>query len=240
MIQTRNVRYGPAELSLEGLLAYDDATASKRPVVLISPTIRGRTDFEEEKARELAGMGYAALAIDLYGGGKKVRPPEEARALMDVLNSDRKLLLQRMELALAAASHLPEADSKRLAAIGFCFGGKCVLDLARNGADLAAVASFHGLYDAPGINNETPVKARVLVLHGWDDPLAPPETVVALGQELTRKQARWELVAFGHTGHAFTNPMADGTTKGLRYNPEASALAWERMLAFLKSAFTPE
>lgn len=223
------------------MLAYDDTgAAARRPVVLIAHTIRGRTDFEEEKARELAKAGYLGVAIDLYGGGKQARPPEEARSLMNALNSDRKLLLERMQLALAAVSRVPEADPARMAAIGFCFGGKCVLDLARSGADLAAVASFHGLYDAPGIHNETPVKARVLVLHGWDDPLAPPETVVALGQELTRKQARWELVAFGHTGHAFTNPMADGTTKGLRYNPEASALAWERMLAFLKSAFTPE
>lgn len=239
MIQTRPLHYGPAELALEGMLAFDDALPGKRPVVLLAPTIRGRTDFEEEKARELAKQGYLALALDLYGGGKVVRPPEEARALMDALNNDRSLLLERMQMAFNAASQLPEAEPNRMAAIGFCFGGKCVLDLARSGADLAAVASFHGLYDAPGINRDTPIKARVLILHGWDDPLAPPDTVVALGRELTRKQAPWELVAFGHTGHAFTNPLADGTVKGLAYNAGASERAWGRMCSFLEAAFAP-
>lgn len=238
MIQTRPVAYGPAELGLEGFLSYDDSTPPKKPVVLIAPTIRGRTDFEEEKARALAREGYAALVADLYGGGKLVRLPEEARAQMDALNFDRRLLLERMQLAQAAASGLPEADPLRIAAIGFCFGGKCVLDLARSGAALAAVASFHGLYDPPAIHENTRIKARVLVLHGWDDPLAPPESVVALGQELTRKQAPWELVAYGHTGHAFTNPLANDPAKGLLYNPDANALAWTRMLAWLKAAFS--
>lgn len=237
MIQTRPLHYGPAELALEGMLAYNDAMPGKRPVVLIAPTIRGRTDFEEEKARELAKQGYLALALDLYGGGKAVRSPEEARSLMDALNANRSLLLGRMQLAFDAAGRLPEAELKQIAAIGFCFGGKCVLDLARSGADLAAVASFHGLYDPPDLNQHTPIKARVLVLHGWDDPLAPPESVVALARELTRKQAPWELVAFGHTGHAFTNPMADGTVKGLAFNADASERAWERMCAFLRAAF---
>lgn len=240
MLRTRTITYGPPESGFEGLIACEDSLPAKKPVVLIAHTIRGRTEFEEEKACALAKAGYLGIAMDLYGGGKQVRPPEEARTLMDALNADRKLLLQRMQWALAAARQQPEADPDRVAAIGFCFGGKCVLDLARSGADVAAVASFHGLYDPPDIHWNTPIKAKVLVLHGWDDPLAPPESVVALGQELTRKGASWELIAYGHTGHAFTNPLANDPARGLRYNPEANDQAWARMLGFLRNAFGEE
>ncbi len=237
MLTRTPVAYGDPEDGFEGLMVAGTGQAGPRPVVLVFHTIRGRTEFEEGKAHDLAERGYIGFAVDLYGGGKQVRPPEEARTLMDALNADRKLLLQRMQWALAAARQLPEADPDCVAAIGFCFGGKCVLDLARSGAYVAAVASFHGLYDPPGILPENPIASRVLVLHGWDDPLAPPESVLALGQELTRKGARWELIAYGHTGHAFTNPLANDPEKGLLFNPVSNARAWSRLLGFLRDAF---
>jgi len=237
MMQTREISYGPPENNFRGFLATETGRLGPKPVVLIAHTIRGRTDFEEQKALALARQGYTGFAIDLYGNGKQARNPDEAQALMQSLNTNRKLLLSRMLLALETARSLPGADPSCVAGIGFCFGGKCILDLARSGADLAGVASFHGLYDPPGIHPDTPITAPVLVLHGWDDPLAPPESVVALGQELTRKGARWELVAYGHTGHAFTNPMARDASKGLYYSPEADAKAWARMLGFFKAAF---
>lgn len=237
MLTRTPVAYGGREDGFEGLMVADTGQTGPRPVVLVFHTIRGRTEFEEAKAQDLAHMGYIGFAVDLYGGGKTARSPEECRALMDHLNADRPLLLERIRAALDCARGLPGADTQQVAAIGFCFGGKCVLDLARSGADVAAVASFHGLYDPPGTHPATPIASRVLVLHGWDDPLAPPESVLALGQELTRKGAHWELIAYGHTGHAFTNPQANHPDKGLLFNPVASERAWARMLGFFEDAF---
>lgn len=237
MLRSAPVPYGDPNNGFEGLMVADEGDTQTRPVVLVFHTIRGRTEFEEAKAQRLAEMGYIGFVVDLYGGGKKVRSPEACRGLMDGLNADRQLLLERIRAALYCARGLPGADTQRMAAIGFCFGGKCVLDLARSGADIAAVASFHGLYDPPGFHANTPIAASVLILHGWDDPLAPPESVLALGEELTRKGARWELVAYGHTGHAFTNPLANDPGKGLLFNPVSNERAWGRMLGFFREAF---
>ena len=237
MLTHTPVVYGDPYDGFEGLMVADAGQTGTRPVVLVFHTIRGRTDFEERKAQDLAESGYIAFVVDLYGGGKTARSPEMCRALMDNLNADRNMLWERIRTALDCARGLPGADTRRIAAIGFCFGGKCVLDLARSGADVTAVASFHGLYDPPGFDTGKPMAAKVLVLHGWDDPLAPPDSVVALGQELTRKGARWELIAYGHTGHAFTNPLANDPGKGLLFNPVSNERAWARMLGFFRDAF---
>ncbi len=233
MIRTQSIEYKDASGTYEGTVAYPSGNGGSRPVVLVTPTIRGRTPFEIEKARALAEMGYIGFAIDVYGKDKQGLQPEQARAQMDALNADRAQLLSRMNLALSQARKLGGADAARIAAIGYCFGGKCVLDLARSGAELAGVVSFHGVLDPPGLHADTPIKCRVLVLHGWDDPLAPPQAVVSLAEELTRKGARWELDAYGHTGHAFTNPQANNPDKGLLYNPDVDRQSWQRMKGFL-------
>ena len=233
MMLNQNLEYSDASGTYEGTVVYPSGSGGPWPVVLVAPTIRGRTDFEKEKARALAAMGYIGFAIDVYGKDKQRLPPEEARAQMDALNADRGQLSSRLKLALSQAGKLRDADRSRMAAIGYCFGGKCVLDLARSGADLSAVVSFHGVLDAPGLHNDTPVKSKVLVLHGWDDPLAPPHAVVSLAEELSRKGARWELDAYGHTGHAFTNPQADLPEKGLLYSKDADRTSWRRMADFL-------
>lgn len=231
-IATRPVRHDHGGLSFEAYAAWDDADATPRPIVLIAGTFMGRTGFEEGKARSLAELGYVAVAIDLYGVGHWPSDFEGARAAMDALNADRGLLRARLLATLDAVRAMgAPADPARVAAIGFCFGGKCVLDLARSGADIAGVVSFHGLYDAPSLANAA-IKAKVLVLHGWEDPLAPPGSVLALAKEMTEAGVDWQLHAYGHTVHAFTNPAREGM-----YSPAADRRSWRAMRDFLGELF---
>ncbi|MEA3048441.1 MAG: hypothetical protein QOG84_277, partial [Sphingomonadales bacterium] len=187
------IRHESAEL--EAWLVADPGVP--RPSVLIFPTIMGRSELELGFARRLAGLGYAAIVADLYGRDHIGKPREECRALMMGLLGDRPLLQERLLAVLEAARALPEVDSGRVAAIGYCFGGLCALDLARTGADVRGVASFHGLFTPPGNREGTPIKARVIAFHGWDDPMAPPASVDALGAELTRAGADWQIHAYG-------------------------------------------
>jgi dienelactone hydrolase len=153
---------------------------------------------------------------------------------MDALDTDRALLRDRLYASLETALGVAApADPARIAAIGFCFGGKCVLDLARSGADIAGVASFHGLYDAPPFPNGT-ITAKVLVLHGWEDPLDPPETVLALATEMTEAKVDWQIHSYGHTVHGFTNPARE-----TMYSPVADRRSWRALIDFLEELFGP-
>lgn len=231
-IASKPLRYEHGGVSFEAYAAWDDSSAASRPIVLIAGTFMGRTAFEEGKARSLAELGYVAVAIDVYGVGNAPGDFDEARAAMGALNDDRALLKSRLLAALDSARAVgAPGDPARVAAIGFCFGGKCVLDLARSGADVAGVVSFHGLYDAPTFPNGD-IKAKVLVLHGWDDPLDPPETVVALAAEMTQAKVDWQINSYGHTVHGFTNPAREGM-----YNPVSDARAWLAMKNFLAEIF---
>ena len=231
-ITQKILRHEHGGTRFEANAAWDDAHDAPRPIVLIAGTFMGRTGFEDGKARSLAELGYVAVAIDLYGLGNWPADFDEARAAMDALDADRALLKARLHAALESARAIGgPADPTRVAAIGFCFGGKCVLDLARSGADVAGVVSFHGVYDPPPFANES-VKAKILVLHGWDDPLDPPETVLALSQELTEAGADWQLHSYGHTVHAFTNPAREGM-----YSPVADRRSWQAMKNFFEELF---
>ena len=183
------------------------------PGVLVTPAFSGLSAMERGHADRLAAMGYAALGVDYYGGGALASTREEAAALMAVLNGDRPLLAARMQAALATLKGLAAVDAARCGAIGFCFGGKAVLDLARAGADFRAGVSFHGVYDAPEAGSEE-MKAAMLILDGWDDPLDPPAGKVALAEELNAHCADWQFLSFGRTGHAFTNPNANAPGMG--------------------------
>ena len=156
---------------------------------------------------------------------------------MDALNADRALLLERLRASLAALRSLPQVDPTRTAAIGFCFGGKCALDLARSGADVAGVVSFHGVYDPPPWQVAAPIRAEILLCHGWDDPLAPPDATVALARELTAAGADWQLHAYGHTGHGFTDPSATMAERGIVYQKDADRRSWQAMRNFLAELF---
>jgi len=237
MIQTEVFNYGNTENNFEGFLAWDNKSSAKRPGVLIAHAFGGLSKFEEEKAIELAKIGYLGFAIDMYGKGKRAKTPEESRKLMNELNSDRGELLKRILLAFDQLKKHPLVDENKTGAIGFCFGGKCVLDLARSGIDLGGVASFHGVYDRPSNVIEQTIKCSVLVLHGWDDPLSPSNVVADLAKELTEKNADWSLHAYGHTGHAFTNPKAQAHDKGVFYNEKSDKRAWKSMTNFFEEIF---
>lgn len=237
-IQTRLIEYADSERPYEGLLTWDDAIAVSRPGILVAHTIRGRTAFEESKARDLAALGYAAFALDVYGQSELGKDEANQRAQMQGLLADRGALLARLSLSLHTLRNQPEVDEQRVAAIGFCFGGLCVLDLARSGENLAGVTSFHGLLTPPAKASGKPVKAKVLVLHGWDDPMATPESVIALADELTAAPADWQLHAYGNTVHAFTNPAAADTDRGTVYNAAADRRSWAAMTQFLHELFS--
>jgi len=231
MIQTRPHHYSDGETTFIGSLSYDDASPGPRPGVLIAPAFGGLGPLEIARAQDLARQGYVALAVDYYGDGKRANDEAEASALMRALNADRPLMARRMICALEVLKLLEGVDPGKIGAMGYCFGGKCVLDLARSGAEFQAVAPLHGVYDAPEMTAPHMVPAA-LILHGWDDPLSPPEAVLTLTKELTATCDDWQLLAFGHTGHAFTNPSAKAPAKGLAFNEDANRRSWAALLAF--------
>jgi len=236
-IRTRLVEYRDGETVFEGLLAWDDSIDGARPGVLVSHAWGGRGENEDRKSCALAELGYAGFALDLYGKGVRGRDKATNAALIRPFLDDRALLQKRMRLALEVLKDQGEVDADRTAAIGFCFGGLCVLDLARSGAELAGVVSFHGLLGAPGNTGRTTIAAKILVQHGWDDPMAPPEYVIELARELSAQGADWQLHAYGHTMHAFTNPQANDPGFGTVYHPDADRRSWRAMQDFLTEIF---
>ena len=225
-------RHGEVELE-SFLLA--DPDAGERPLVMIFPNIFGLDEVDEENAARIVGLGYAAFACDLYGKGRRTGDREVARPWMMALLGDRPLLQSRILHLLEVARGLPEVDGGKVAAIGFCFGGLCVLDFARTGADIAGVASFHGIFTPPG-NIESPrIRARVAVYHGWEDSLVPPDHVVALGRELTDAGCDWQIHCFGGAVHGFTH--ARPPEEGIPYNALADKRAWRAAEDFLAECF---
>jgi dienelactone hydrolase len=213
-----------------------DGSDAARPGVILFPTVMGITNLERGFAERLVGTGYSVLLADLYARRFTPDQRDAAMAAMSALRADRAALLDRLLAVLGAAIEQDAIDDEKIAAIGFCFGGQNVLDLARSGADIAGVASFHGLFDPPGLPPQ-PIKAKVAVYHGWDDPLCPPEAVVALGHELTAAGADWRINAFGHVGHGFTNPGATGAMPGIKYDERTARRAWAACDYFLAECF---
>ncbi|CUB06996.1 MAG: dienelactone hydrolase family protein [Tepidiphilus sp.] len=236
-IRTRLVEYTHEGTTLEGFLAWDDAITGKRPAVAVVHAWAGRTAFECEKARQLAMMGYVGFAVDLYGKGVLGKSKEENAKLMAPFVENRAKLQGRIAQAIETLRAQPEVDAEKIAAIGFCFGGLTVLDLARTGADVRGVASFHGLFTPPGNTAGKKIKAKVLALHGWDDPMVPPNMVVDFAKEMTEAGADWQLHAFGNTMHAFTLPEANDPSFGTVYEPKADARSWAILREFLHEIF---
>lgn len=229
---TQFLEYRDGDTVLEAYVAMP-SVGGKLPAVLVSHAWAGRSAFECAKADALAELGYIGIAIDNYGKGVFGKSMEENSALMTPFVQDRARLRQRLQAGIAAAANLPQVDATRMAAIGFCFGGLCVLDMARSGADLQGVVSFHGLFTPPaGLPNAT-IRAKILALHGHDDPMVPPDAVLALEKELSAARADWQIHAYGGTMHAFTNPDANAPQNGMAYNPVAAARAWNSMKNFL-------
>lgn len=224
--------------TFEGVFAWDDAQQGTRPGILVIPNILGQKEEDNATAEALVALGYAAFACDVYGRGKRTQRGPEASRYMDEMNADRALLRERLDASLTALKAQAEVDASRTAVIGFCFGGKCVLDMARSGLDVLGGVSFHGVYDRPDYDNVSPITSKLLICHGWDDPLGKPETVVALGQELTDSGADWQIHAYGHAGHAFTDrSMKGSTTPGVAYEERADRRSWQAMQNFLAELF---
>jgi dienelactone hydrolase len=226
------IEYRDGETLLEGFLCYDESQPGPRPAVLINHAWGGRDEFVERKARRLAWQGYACFALDNFGKGKRGTTPEESSALMTPFMNDRAMLRKRLLAGLAAAKAMPLVDARRIAVIGFCFGGLCALDFARADADVRGVVSFHGLLKPSGLT-EPKIRARVLMLHGYDDPLAPPDDVLAVAKEFTAAGADWQLHAYGQTVHAFTNPAANNRAGGMQYDEAADRRSWHALEEFL-------
>lgn len=236
-IQRRTHVYDGPGGPFEGVVAWDDAAAGPRPGVMVVANVLGQKEFDVAKAEALAALGYVGFACDTYGQGKRTtRTSPDPALYMNQLNADRALLRDRLHASVAAMHALPEVDADRTAAIGFCFGGKSVIDLARSGGRVRGVVSFHGLYDRPDYANTTPIAAKLLVCHGWDDPLAPPASVVALGEELSEAGADWQIHAYAATGHGFTDPEAPQRA-GFGYNPDSDRRSWRAMTDFLAEVF---
>jgi dienelactone hydrolase len=231
------VVYKDEEVVLEAFFAFDDACSGRRPAVLINHTWAGRDNLVEEKARKIAGLGYVGFALDMYGKGVLGTSTEENAKLMQPFMEDRAKLQQRIKAALNTVKLLPWVDDGKVAAMGFCFGGLCVLDLARTGVDIKGVVSFHGLLGAPGNTQGNKIKAKILALHGRDDPLASPEQVQAFQEEMTLAGADWQFLTFGNTAHAFTNPAANDPKSGMVYQSDADRRSWQAMQNFLAEIF---
>ena len=218
-------------------MAWDEGNSDDRPAVLIAHAWGGRGDYEDSKALALAELGYVGFALDLYGKDVRGSSKEENAALMQPFLDDRALLQSRMQLAVDVLRKQKFVDRKRVAAMGYCFGGLCVLDLARTGANVCGVASFHGLFGKPGNTSGNQIGAKVLVMHGWDDPMATPEQVLDLSEELSSMGADWQIHAYGNTMHAFTNPAAKDPDFGTVYDADADRRSWQNLQLFLAEIF---
>jgi dienelactone hydrolase len=233
-----NHLYYHDEQELHGYLAHDVKSGTQRPAVIVCHDWSGRNDFACQRAKLLAEMGYVGFALDMYGQAKTGSTNDEKMALMGPVIGDRLFLRQRLRAALEAVTSMPEVDKHRIAVIGFCFGGLCALDLARSGADIKGAVSFHGLLGKPENITNNPIKAKVLVLHGYDDPMAKPEQVNGFAQEMTEANVDWQIHMYGHVQHAFTNPSAHDTELGLIYNEVAARRSWLAMTHFLAEIFS--
>ena len=208
-------------------LALDDGGRAARAGVVIFPSVMNRGPVEEDHGERLVGLGYSVLLADTFGAELIGRDRDTMFGEMNRNLEDRAAYVQRLSAILDFAKALPAFDSGRVAVMGFCFGGLCALDLARSGADFQVAAAFHGLLKPPNFATGK-IIPKVVAFHGWDDPMAPPEDVVALGQELTEAGCDWQIHAYGHVAHGFTNPKAHEIgVPGVEYNQVAAARSWD-------------
>lgn len=237
-IITRSIEYKENDTVLEGFLAFDDTNKSLRPGVLIIHQWKGITQYEKNRAVQLAELGYVAFAADIYGKGIRPTTNAEASSTAGVFYKDPELLRRRAEAALRQLKNLAEVDSFRVAAIGYCFGGKAVLELARSGANLIGVVSFHGGLDTQNPADARNIKAKILVLHGASDPHVGPDKVAAFEKEMTEAGVDWQLIAYGGAVHSFTIPDAgNDPSTGSAYDEKADRRSWVAMRQFLDEVF---
>ena len=237
-IHTELIEYKHGDAVMEGYLAYDTGIKGKRPGVLVVHQWKGLTDYEKTRAEMLAKLGYNVFALDIYGKGVRPQSSQEAGAQAGKYKSNRDLLRARAQAGLAVLQKHDLTDPKRVAAIGYCFGGTTVIELARSGADIAGVVSFHGGLDSPHPEDGKNIKCKLLALHGADDPHVPAKDLAAFEDELRQAKVDWQLVKYGGAVHSFTDRNAgDNPGQGAAYNEKADRRSWEAMKQFFADIF---
>jgi len=241
-VKGEEVQYRDGNVVMKGYLAYDDAVKGKRPGVIVVHEWWGHNDYTRKRARMLAELGYTALAVDMYGDGKTADHPDTAGKFSGEVRENLPLMTARFNAARKVLVHHKTVDAKRIGAIGYCFGGGVVLEMARQGEDLAGVVSFHGFLKTENPAKPGKVKARVLVLNGAEDKFISPESIAAFKKEMEAAKVKYAFVDYPGSKHAFTNPEADTDGKKfnlpLAYNAVADNESWYQMKNFLASVFS--
>ncbi|MGE0821310.1 MAG: dienelactone hydrolase family protein [Candidatus Binatia bacterium] len=237
-MKTETIEYRDGDVTLKGYLAYDDQTSQKRPGILVMPEAFGLGANAKSRAERLAALGFVALAGDPYGDGFETSDLQEAIKIATPLMSDPAKCRARGRAGLNKLASLPQVDSSRLAAIGYCMGGTFSLELARDGAPLKGIVSFHGNLATQSPAESGKTQAKVLVCHGAEDPFVPPDVVNAFEQEMTKAGVDWQLISYGGTVHSFTNPNAAAVgNPGIAYNKSADERSWLAMRNFFAEIF---
>jgi dienelactone hydrolase len=238
-VHTESIEYKDGDTVLEGYLAYDDAIIKgKRPGVLVVHQWKGLSDYEKKRAGMLAKLGYNVFCVDIYGKGIRPQDAKSAGALAGKYKANRELLRERVAAGLEVLKKHELTDPKRVAAIGYCFGGTAVIELARGGADVAGVVSFHGGLDSPRSEDGKQIRCKVLALHGADDPNVSNRDLAAFEDEMRHAKVDWQLVKFGGAVHAFTQwDAGNDNSKGVAYNEKADKRSWEYMKDFFEEIF---
>lgn len=237
-IHTETVEYRQGDTVLEGFLAYDDALAGPQPGVVVFHAWNGLSEYEKSRCKQLAELGYVAFAADIYGKGIRPSTTEDASKQATIYRSDRPLMRARAQAGLDQLTSYNRVDKARVAAIGYCFGGGVALELARSGANLAGVVTFHGDMKTPTPEDAKNIKGKVLVLHGADDPYVNEEQVAAFEKEMRDAGVDWQLVEYGNAVHSFSIPTAgDDNSTGSAYNARADRRSWAAMQTFFKEIF---
>lgn len=239
MIHTEEVQYQTETgFKGKGFIAYDkDISPKAKPTVMIAHDWAGRVDLFIKRAKMLAELGYVGFALDMYGNATTADTTEDKRALLNPLKENRTELIARMQAAHQYIVPQPFVDQNKIIAIGYCFGGMCVLDLARSGADILGVVSFHGILTPPNSPLVKKIKSKVLVLHGYDDPMVPPMELLSFADEMNKDKVDWQLHSYGLVKHNFTNPTIDDPELGLKYSKVADKRSWQATLNFFEELF---
>ena len=236
-VVTEQVVYEHKQTTLKGYMAYDDAMEGRRPGVLVVHEWWGLNEYILRRTEKLARLGYVAFAVDMYGQGISTRDPKEASRMAGHLRG-KPLMRQRALAGLKTLAENERVDPKRIAAIGFCFGGTTVLELAYDGAELVGVVSFHGGLTRLKPEDIAQIKARFLVLHGAEDPFVKPEAITGFQESMTRAGLDWQMIFYGGAVHSFSNPGAgNDKTRGAAYDQKAAERSWKHMLLFFDEIF---